>query len=334
MHRPLTVQDPPAFTVVSTFAGCGGSSTGYVWAGGKMLLAVEWDRNAVETYRLNYPDTPIFKGDIAKLSVEKALALTGLRPGELDILDGSPPCQGFSMSGKRQLDDPRNQLFREFARLLAGLQPKAFVMENVRGMVHGKMKLLFVEILRALRGCGYRVSARLMNTAYFGVPQVRERVIFIGVRADLGVEPSHPAAQTRSITVREAWAGVPEEPAPPISAHMARFIHLVPVGKAGDYAFRGRYFSTRRLAWDRPAPTVTKSAYGSMSGLIHPQGDRLITLAEMKRIQSFPDAYIFVGGYRHAVQRIGNSVPPRFMQAIAEHVRDQILARIDCISTG
>ena len=130
---------------MSTFAGCGGSSLGYTLAGGKVRLAVEWDDNAVETYRLNFPDTPIYHGDIAKLSVDECLRLSGLKVGELDIFDGSPPCQGFSTAGRRKLDDSRNQLFREYVRLLQGLQPRAFVMENVAGMVKGKMRLVFVE---------------------------------------------------------------------------------------------------------------------------------------------------------------------------------------------
>ena len=113
------------------------------------------------------------------------MKITGLQPGELDVLDGSPPCQGFSTAGKRKMDDGRNQLFREYVRLLQGLQPKVLVMENVSGMVKGKMKLIFAEIMRELKASGYHVEARLMNAMYFGVPRSRERMIFIGVREDL-----------------------------------------------------------------------------------------------------------------------------------------------------
>jgi DNA (cytosine-5)-methyltransferase 1 len=96
------------------------------------------DDNAVQTFKLNFPDVPVYHGDIAKLSVDEVLRMTGLQPGELDVFDGSPPCQGFSTAGKRVMDDPRNQLFREYVRLLQGLQPKVFVMENVSGMVKGR----------------------------------------------------------------------------------------------------------------------------------------------------------------------------------------------------
>jgi DNA (cytosine-5)-methyltransferase 1 len=172
-------------TVISLFAGCGGSSLGYSMAGYRELLAVEWDDHAVATFRLNFPDVPVYHGDIAKLSVEECLRLAGIGQGELDVLDGSPPCQGFSTAGKRRMDDGRNQLFREYVRLLRGLQPKVLVMENVSGMVKGKMKLIFAEILRELKESGYHVSARLMNAMYYGVPQSRQRMIFVGVREDL-----------------------------------------------------------------------------------------------------------------------------------------------------
>jgi DNA (cytosine-5)-methyltransferase 1 len=134
-------------TVISTFAGAGGSSLGYSMAGYQELLAVEWDDNAVETFRLNFSGVPVYHGDICKLSVEECMRLAGLtEPGELDVLDGSPPCQGFSTAGKRDFGDDRNQLFRQYVRLLRGLRPKVFVKENVSGMVKGIMKLMFNKV--------------------------------------------------------------------------------------------------------------------------------------------------------------------------------------------
>ena len=136
------------------------------------------------------------------------------------MLDGSPPCQGFSTGGKRLLADPRNDLFTEYVRLLAGLQPKVLVLENVAGLVSGKMRLVFAAIMRALKASGYVVSTRRMNACYFGVPQSRQRLIFLGVRQDLGRVPSHPTAQTWPITVRDALEGVAEEPVPASDAQV------------------------------------------------------------------------------------------------------------------
>lgn len=326
--KDLRVQDPPRFTVVSTFAGCGGSSTGYVWAGGKVLLAVEWDDNAVQTYKLNYPDTPVYHGDIAKLSVEEALRLTGLQRGELDIFDGSPPCQGFSTAGKRDFGDDRNQLFREYVRLLCGFMPKVFVMENVSGMVKGKMKLIFVDILRELKASGYKVSARLLNAKYFGVPQSRERMIFIGVRDDLGIEPTHPKAQTRPITVREATADSEVVQNAPVWREYNRKLWLRM--KPGDNGVNGTAFNHCRIHPDHSSPTIPKSAvFGGFSGLYHWSEPRSLHIGELRRIGSFPDQYRFIGGYEASLNRIGNSVPPMFMYHIAAHIRDNILTRTE-----
>jgi DNA (cytosine-5)-methyltransferase 1 len=116
-----------------------------------VVAMVEWDANAVDTYRRNHPQTLIFHQDITQLSGETLLERTGLAVGELDILDGSPPCQGFSTAGKRHVSDPRNRLFEAYVRLLAELCPKVFVMENVSGLVKGAMKPVFVEILTPAR---------------------------------------------------------------------------------------------------------------------------------------------------------------------------------------
>ena len=182
--RKEILKTPGKPTVVSTFAGGGGSSLGYHQAGFEELLAVEWDDDAVQTLRDNFPDLPIYHGDISALTVEECMSLAGIKKGDLDVLDGSPPCQGFSTSGKRNFTDPRNTLFGEFVRLLEGLKPKVFVMENVKGMIKGAMKQIFLQIMAALRGAGYHVEAQVLNAKFYGVPQSRERVIFIGVRKD------------------------------------------------------------------------------------------------------------------------------------------------------
>lgn len=323
------------FNVISTFAGCGGSSLGYRLAGGKVLLAVEWDDNAVETYRLNFPETPVYHGDIGKLTAAEALALTGLKPGELDILDGSPPCQGFSTAGKRMFLDSRNQLFKEYVRLLDGLKPKVFVMENVSGMVKGKMKLIFAEIIRELKSKGYKVSARLMNTAYFNVPQNRKRIIFTGVRDDLGIEPSHPKAKFRPITFKEACydlRGNTEEDRmlPPVIKEIAKY--QPDKWDSDDRIWKkikgnlAGSISTKWAGWNRICGTIVKSEI-ALSGIVHPDRERYLSLAEMKRVTSFPDDFIFTGR-KKGVERIGNSVPPNFMRSVAEHIRDEILSKI------
>lgn len=309
-------------TVISTFAGAGGSSLGYSMAGYRELLAVEWDNNAVETFRLNFPDVPVYHGDIARLSVEEALSMTGLQPGQLDVFDGSPPCQGFSTAGKRVMDDPRNGLFREYVRLLRGLQPKVFVMENVSGMVKGKMKLIFAEILRELKASGYRVSARLMNAMYFNVPQSRERMIFIGVRNDLGIEPSHPRAEVRPVTVGDALIEcIPYKVAPLLKGKQAEIAKRIPPYGDGSDVTGGAWFGHKKLDWSKPSRTINKEAWQ----FYHPDTSANLSIGELRRVHSFPDAFGFIGEWREASARIGNSVPPLFMRAIALHIRRYIL---------
>lgn len=313
--------------IISTFSGCGGSSLGYTLAGGKVRLAVEWDDNAVEVYRRNFPTTPIFHGDIAQLSAEKAIEMSGVAAGDLDILDGSPPCQGFSTTGKRCFDDPRNQLFKEYVRLLDGLRPKVFVMENVRGMILGKMKLIFAECLRALKDCGYQVKARLLNAQYFNVPQSRERLIFLGVRNDLGIEPTFPAPQTRPITLRQAFADPlpPDDVFPKLSGSYGEMMKLVPPGKhLSDIHPKGSGFNYAKLRWDRPSCTIPKSVTFSGAVLWHPDGPPL-SGRQLMRLASYPDDFQFVGDFESWTARIGNSVPPNFMKAIAEHIATNIL---------
>jgi DNA (cytosine-5)-methyltransferase 1 len=316
----LAPRAPDAPTVISTFAGGGGSSLGYSMAGYRELLAVEWDDNAAATFRLNFPDVPLYHGDITKLSADECLKRAGIAPGDLDVFDGSPPCQGFSTAGKRQIDDPRNSLFREYVRLLRGIQPRAFVMENVSGMVKGKMKLVFAECLRELRASGYRVRARLLNAMYFGVPQSRDRMIFVGVRDDLGIEPSHPAPMTRPIPSGIAISGADRCPlGVPTASIRLIASRIKPGGDAGDHTSSGAGFSVVRLNPDRPSMTITKHLAG-MSGILQPSGHSYLSESQIKRLAGFPDVYQLLGKPTERWARIGNSVPPLFMRAIARHV--------------
>jgi DNA (cytosine-5)-methyltransferase 1 len=313
--------------VISLFAGCGGSSLGYQLAGFRELLAVEWDNNAVETFRLNFPGVPVYHGDIAKLSGEECMRLAGIGPRELDVLDGSPPCQGFSTAGKRRFTDPRNSLSEEYVRLLRELQPRAFVFENVTGLVKGVMKQAYLQIIASLRACGYRAKGQVMNAMYYNVPQSRERVIIIGVREDLGIEPSHPKPQTKPIPLRDALRGTEGvEPETDISRYaIGNEWRGLRTGQKS-----GRYLSLVRASWDLPSPTLTKGigATTSLASVTHPSECRKFSIAEAKRIGSFPDSFSLVGSWGQALERIGNSVPPNLMRDIAEHVRREILEKV------
>ena len=332
-HLAPRAHDAP--TVVSLFAGCGGSSLGYSMAGYRELLAVEWDKGAAEAFARNFPGVPLFQGDISTLDP----AVLNLAPGELDVLDGSPPCQGFSMAGLRRPDDPRSGLFREYVRLLSAWTPKVFVMENVTGLVRGKMRLVFVEILAALKaaGPGYRVEARVLDASQLGVPQARRRVVFVGVRADLDTPPALPPPARTVLTVRDAWADLdPSEIGeyPLIDAARHKGAALVRIVQPGTHAGQalvsaGRkpsFYALARLHWGRPSQTIIRTVCGSGGGgLLHPHEDRFIGTRELTRLQSFPDQYDWGAiTYKHLHALVGNSVPPLMMRAIATTVRDTL----------
>lgn len=235
-------------TVVSTFAGAGGSSTGYRMAGYRVALANEFVPIAQESYRANADPRTIVDGrSIMEVTAEEVLEAIGLEPGELDVLDGSPPCQAFSTAGKREKGwgtereyehaaQKNEELFSEYIRLLRGLKPKVFVAENVTGLVKGAAKGMFLDILRELKASGYAVEARKLDAQWLGVPQCRERIIFVGVRQDLadaGFKPAFPEPLPYRYSVREALP------------------HL-----GGGTMSNGHSFSDRALELDGPAHTV------------------------------------------------------------------------------
>jgi len=326
----LVPREPDAPTVVSLFAGCGGSSLGYSMAGYRELLATDHDEKCAETFRANFPGVPFLVADIRELSAEALMEAAGLAgPGELDVLDGSPPCQGFSTAGKRDLWDPRNELYREFARLLEGTRPRAFVMENVSGMIKGKMKLAFADCTRALKAAGYRVSCRLMDAKWFLVPQERKRLIWVGVREDLAAGPSHPAAKNRKVTVRQALAGIEnlDGPLPVPGTKLANCCRNMRQGQsASEYYGKNWGFNLFRLDWDSPAPVFTKG--GGACGLIHPALPRKCIKEEYQALMSYPRQFQFAGNEMQAREQIANSVPPLMMRTIASRIRS-LLAQAD-----
>ena len=202
-------------TVVSTFSGCGGSCLGFKMAGFRTLAAVEFVDAARETYAANFPGVPIEARDVRNVSAEDLLATAGATAGDVDVLEGSPPCASFSTAGKgacgwgrvRDYSDTKQRtddLFFEFARLVDGVKPKMFVAENVAGLIRGVAKGYFKNIVAALEACGYVVAVKILDAQWLGVPQARRRCIFIGVRRDLGFAPTFPKPLNYRYSVGDA----------------------------------------------------------------------------------------------------------------------------------
>ena len=329
------------FKAISTFSGCGGSSLGYRMAGFRVLWASEFIPAAAEVYRTNFPDTILDTRDIREVKPAEILAEIGMKTGELDLLDGSPPCASFSMSGSRQsawgsvksYSDTKQRtddLFFEFSRVLDGLQPRVFIAENVKGLTIGSAKGYFKEIKRALERCGYRVAAKVLDAARLGVPQHRSRLIFFGVRSDLEAEPIYPAPLPYTYSIRDAVPWLEDETTHPGPIDAECFLkpgtkahtlwHKCLPGESGSKYADGSWFNFIKGHPDRPAQTVmaTQGAKGTASGGNHPFVCRKFTVAELRRLSSFPDDFTFSGDHVKDWERIGRAVPPLMMKAVAE----------------
>ncbi|WP_413808139.1 DNA cytosine methyltransferase [Streptomyces sp. OE57] len=333
------------FTTASTFSGCGGSSLGYRMAGYRVRWASEFIPAAQDTYRANAAAyTVLDTRDIREVAAADVLAACGMAVGELDLLDGSPPCSPFSTTGNREagwgevkpysgtrqrVDD----LFFEYARLLRELQPRTFVAENVSGLVKGTAKGYFLEILAALKACGYRVEARLLDASRLGVPQSRQRLIFVGVREDLDMAPAFPRPLPYQYTASEATnslatpAGTTHDPETREDIDISQFAageawRATPPGSSSE-----RYFSLSRSHPDQPSRTITAESSGPhrASGVTHWAEPRKFTLPELRRLGGFPDDFQLTGTYAQRAERIGRAVPPVMMGHIAAAVRDQVL---------
>lgn len=267
-----------------------------------------------------------------------------MKAGELDLLDGSPPCQAFSTAGKREkgwgvaktyehgASQCNETLFTEYIRLLRGLMPRVFVAENVSGLAKGVAKGYFLEILAALKACGYRVTCRVCDAQWLGVPQQRQRTIFVGVRDDLNLEPVHPLPLTYRYSVRDAlpWIGKAiQDPSGQFAIQEASGRPCFAI-KAGSSA----HCKVEPLPPSRLKPGVYAvsevNPEAPCNDLAVPNGTekRKFTIAELKRICAFPDDFILTGSYAQQWERLGNSVPPVMMMHIATVIRDGIFATL------
>ena len=337
--------EPNGYKVVSTFAGCGGSSLGYKLAGYNVLWANEFVNHAVEIYKANHKTTIVDNTDVRKVNAEDILKTLNLKKGELDLFDGSPPCMSFSTAGKREKNwgkekkyfdhhQVADDLFFEYIRLVKGLKPKTFIAENVSGLIKGVAKGYFKIFLQGMRDAGYNVKAYLANGKYLGVPQARQRVFYIGVRNDLKLEPVFPQPQQFVYTLKDAIWDLRNETKEPDVWQNKRpdgtpFMYAY--GKEWEQLSQGqqsnKYFNVIRAAWDKPCNTILATAARSAS-VCHPTENRKFTIKELKRIFGFPDDFVFFGNYKEQWARLGNCVPPPMIYFISKKIQQDILDRL------
>lgn len=349
------------FRILDLFCGAGGLSWGmhknpYF----KTMVALDFDEKAAATFKKNMPDSEIMVGDITDTDVkEKVVSLA--KKTNVNMIVGGPPCQGYSMKGKKLgLDDPRNFLFREYLDLVEKLQPDVFVIENVKGLLLSANGWFKEEIVKTIENLGYAVKFDILNAADFGVPQSRERAIFICSKHGAISLPAPTV--TKYTTVRDAiedlaylesgegdfeqeYTTKPKSEyqikirgkSPKLYNHKASNHKQVAIDKLklippeqgkeclpeelhGNQKFKTTW---GRLKWDAVSPTIDTRFDASSNGTNnHPFLHRAITPREAARIQSFDDEFIFVGSKVYIRKQIGNAVPPLLAKAIADQIAD------------
>lgn len=334
-----------AFNVIDLFAGSGGLSYGFQMAGFKVVLGIDSDKDCAETFKLNHKDAKYFVENIEDVKSSEVKKIIGNK--RIDVVIGGPPCQGFSISGKRYFFDPRNQLYLHFFRIVDVVKPRAVVIENVpglKGLYEGKA---FEGIMNEFQKRGYSVSYEILKADDYGIPQMRKRIFFVGLK---NKQYQFPKPRGKKVTLWEALSDLPlledcsestnysSEPKNHYQKMMRanssvlfnhvgtnhseqtkKIIAMVPEGK--NYkVLPVQLQSTRKvhIAWTRldsskPSHTVDTGHRHHF----HPKVNRVPTVREYARIQSFPDNFVFVGSKTSQYRQVGNAVPPLLSFEIA-----------------
>jgi len=362
-------------TCLSFFSGCLGLDLGLEQVGIHQLLASEIDKSAVKTIKANRPELPVI-GDLMNYSTQEIRKIAGIgKSHKPTLIVGGPPCQAFSTAGKRQaFNDPRGNVFLRYVQLIDELSPQFAVIENVRGLLsaslnhrplteRGKETEPLREdelpgsalnlVLGMLRSYGYGVSFNLYNSANFGVPQVRERVVLIASRDGSKLPyltPTHSNIEgyglPRWLTFKDAVSELKERDMHGLQFSESRLKFFEYLGP-GQYwkdlptealrkeAMGASYFSGggktgffRRLAWDSPAPTLVTHPAMPATELCHPTKNRPLTVEEYKRVQQFPDNWILEGSLINQYKQVGNAVPIGLGKAVGTAILNHIKGKV------
>lgn len=339
------------YNAIDLFCGCGGLSYGFERAGFNILLGVDNDSKALETFELNHKNAKSICGDITQITYKKDIKpIIGNKT--IDVIIGGPPCQGMSLSGPRKFEDPRNKLYLSYIRLVDEIRPKMFVIENVPGLVglfNGQIKDSIIEKFTSL---GYVIQYKILCASDYGVPQSRRRVVFVGSRVG---DFEYPSALKDIVTCKMALSDLPSlvdelgeeqmkyktlptnnyqtkmrQRSKLVRNHVAanhsdrvkKIISLVPDGGnykdlPEEYAHsRNFHVAWTRFASDKPAPTIDTGHRHHF----HYKYNRVPTVRECARLQSFPDDFVFLGNKTQQFRQVGNAVPPIMAQEIAKQV--------------
>ena len=357
--RAMTPKSIDAPRAIALFSGCGGLSLGFAAAGFNLVGHVEIEESVNKIYDLNFPNSKLLGTDICNIT-DSQIMCWKQEFGDIDVVIGGPPCQGFSLAGKRDPDDLRNQLFKYYANVVSLIHPKAFILENVRLLTSMKTSgsKLFIDcITDSFSKVGYHLEKLELNMADYGIPQSRERVVIVGVRNDIDKKFYFPIAThqvgalslfkgKKQLSFRDATQDLAFVESGEVSndplhwsishpKHVIEWLKDVPEGCSAhdnkDPSLRppsGFNTTYKRIKWDEPCSTITTN-FSMISGCrnVHPLATRSLTIREAARVQSFPDEFVFVGRWGDIRKAIGNAVPPIFAEIIAESIKNQILSK-------
>ena len=300
------------FTAASLFCGAGGLDIGFERAGFKTVWANDYDADACKTHE-TWSDATVVKGDIGKIDINSIPST--------DIILGGFPCQGFSLSGPRQIDDSRNVLYKHYGKLVRDKKPLAFVGENVKGLLTMGDGAIIDAIVNEFSDCGYNVFYQLVNARDYEVPQDRERVIIFGFRKDLGITSfEYPVPRKHRITLREALKNIPQPSEDDVCSA----------------PYSSRYMSrNRKRQWDEVSYTIPAMAkqvtlYPGSPDMEKIDKDlwefgsegttRRLSWQEAAAIQTFPADIVFHGNLTSKYKQIGNAVPVKLAEIMATHL--------------
>lgn len=340
------------YSVLDLFCGCGGLSLGFEMAGFDIKLAIDNWEDALVTYRKNHKGTQTLNADLLNLNPKEVELKYNIK--DLDVIIGGPPCQGFSVAGKRIIDDDRNKLYKSFVRFVDYFRPKTFLMENVPNILSIGGGAIKDAILKDFTELGYNVTYKVLLASDYGVPQNRRRAIFVGqLNDDTFIFPEKNVA--KSVTTFEALSDLPDYsvedgkdyPNQPqsdyqkfirnkaeklynhqITIHTAdtqRIIAMVPDGENYKclpkelWSLRKVHIAWTRMNSQKPCFTIDTGH----NHHFHYKYNRVPTVRESARIQSFPDTFIFIGGKGSQLRQVGNAVPPLMAKAIADKILNQ-----------
>lgn len=338
------------YTCIDSFCGAGGLGLGLKKAGFKILLSFDIEQKCIDTINANkkYFDHTAIRADIADMLNQNLLKKCQLKRGELFLLAGGPPCQGFSVQRRGSDTDVRNELVLKYGQMVDELYPCFFVMENVTGLAGKRGKTILEQLLENVESIGYDVSVNLLDAQDYGVPQRRKRYVIVGKRRDINTTYVPPIPNSERITVRDAISFLPEPPLngkdhPDIPLHRRdklselnlKRIQAIKPGQGRDdlpeelraechkidssvIGYRNVY---GRMAWDEVAPTITARFDSFTRGKFgHPDQPRSISLREGAILQTFPMDFIFTGNKVDIARQIGNAVPPVLAECIGKSI--------------